>query len=433
MRILIATYWGLPSVGGLEKYIYQLKRGLEAQGHQVDIFSRMPDDSGYHMLNKGWILKKSHLLPLISAQAGTYFAKHIPEIDIAIKHMEIEKFCFEAAAAYFRPSTYDIIHTQDIFASRAFTRIGHPHQIQVATIHGCYSTESLARLLEQGIFNDQYKQTTIWHYFGFIEHLGIMRNAETILPTQWLKSVMSLDFHIPPDKMTVVPCGMDIEEFKQDMEKPAVTPDAAGKKVIICTSRFDPVKGHVHLLHALLLLKKERFQNDWVCWLVGDGQVEGKMRELAVSLGLQNEVVFLGKRHDVPALLKKADLFVLPSLQDNHPFAIMEAHVSGKPVIVSNAGGIPEMIIDGQTGLIFPAGDEQRLFAQLNTALNDEGLCRHLSEQSEQWGSYHWSLPVMTERTMAVYSRAMHKRKAEVREGWTRLRRKQSSVQRRRR
>ncbi|MBC8079276.1 MAG: glycosyltransferase [Gorillibacterium sp.] len=150
------------------------------------------------------------------------------------------------------------------------------------------------------------------------------------MPTQWLKSIMSQDFHIPADKMTVVPSGMDIKAFKQDMEKPTDTPDATGKKVIICTSRFDPVKGHVHLLHALALLKMERSQNDWVCWLVGAGQVEGKMRELVVNLGLQDEVIFFGERHDVPALLKKADLFVLPSLQDNHPFAIMEAHVAEK-------------------------------------------------------------------------------------------------------
>ncbi|MBC8079277.1 MAG: hypothetical protein H7X86_02955 [Gorillibacterium sp.] len=91
------------------------------------------------------------------------------------------------------------------------------------------------------------------------------------------------------------------------------------------------------------------------------------------------------------------------------------------------------MIIDGQTGLICPAGDAQLLFLQINTALNDEGLCRHLSEQSKQWGSHHWSLPVMTERTMAVYNQAFDKRKAEVRERWTRPRRKNSSVPKRKR
>ncbi|MBC8079275.1 MAG: hypothetical protein H7X86_02945 [Gorillibacterium sp.] len=76
-------------MGELEKYVHQLKQGLEAQGHEVDIFSQMPDGSGYQMLNKGGVLKKSQLYPIISAQADIYFAKYIPDTDSGIKQMEI--------------------------------------------------------------------------------------------------------------------------------------------------------------------------------------------------------------------------------------------------------------------------------------------------------------------------------------------------------
>ncbi|WP_308633958.1 glycosyltransferase family 4 protein [Paenibacillus silvisoli] len=408
MRILLATYWGLPSVGGLEKYVMQLKRGLEARGHEVDIFCRMPDDSGFQMLNKGWVLTKNCIQPMISAKADTYFANQLPGLDREVEFMEVDRYSFEAAAAYFRPATYDVIHTQDVISARACARIRHPHTALVSTIHGCLSTESLARYQADGVAKEVFRKTQLWYYYGFIEHFGIMQNHETIMPTEWLKGIMSRDFRIPDDRMTTVPNGMDIESFLQEMNKPAVAPDAGGKKIILCSARFDPVKGHFHLLRALTRLKQVR--NDWVCWLAGNGQLEGRMKEQAAAYGLQNEVVFLGKREDIPALLKKSDIFVLPSLQDNHPYAIMEAHVAGKAVVVSNAGGIPEMVAHDKTGLIFPVGNDQDLYGNLLALLGEDDLRRRLGEQAKAFGLQQWSLPAMTDRILAIYEKALQKR-----------------------
>ncbi|REE93147.1 glycosyltransferase involved in cell wall biosynthesis [Paenibacillus taihuensis] len=407
MRILIATYWGLPSLGGLDQYVRQLKRGLEARGHEVDIFCKAPDDSGYQMLNKGLFLSKSSVQPMISAKADTCFAKHLPGLDQRIKDMEIDKYCYEAAAAYLCPQPYDIIHTQDVVSARAFTRIGHSQSARVSTIHGCLATESLARFRMDGWLNDNYRSTPLWHYYGLIEHFGIIQNHETIMPTGWLKGIYSQEYQVPADRMTIVPYGMDIEEFLNEMNQPSVTPHAGEKKIILCSARFDPVKGHVHLLGALSQLKNVR--DDWVCWLAGEGALEERLREQVAAFGLQNDVVFLGKRGDIPALLKKSDVVVLPSLQDNHPFAIMEAQVAGKPLIASNAGGIPEMVTQESTGLIFPAGNDHDLFRNLLNLLNNEWLRSWLSEQSQAWSQRYWSLPVMIDRIAAVYELALQK------------------------
>lgn len=405
MRILLATYWGLPSVGGLEKYMYQLKRGLETKGHEVDFFAKAPDDSGFHMPNKGWYLSKTSLMPMISAKANTYFARHLPGIDASIKNMEIDRYCFEAAAAYFNPATYDIVHTQDVIAARAFARLAHPRTKRISTIHGCLSTENLARLQADGLLDGNYDRTPLWQYYLFIEHLGIMGNHATIMPTEWLKQIMIRDFQIPGNQMTVVPNAMDMEEFLGKMNLPADLPHSEGKQIILCCARFDPVKGHEVLLKALTRLKAVR--KDWVCWFAGDGQLETHLRIKTAEYGLQNDVLFLGRRDDVPALLKKADIFVLPSLQDNHPYSIMEAHAAGKPVIASNAGGIPEMVIDGETGLIFASGDDQQLCNKLVEMLNNEALRTRLGEQAQASGLRHWSLHAMTDRVVAVYDRVL--------------------------
>ncbi|MDG0793841.1 glycosyltransferase family 4 protein [Cohnella ginsengisoli] len=406
MRILLATYWGLPSVGGLEKYMHQLKRGLEALGHEVDLFAKAPDDSGFHMPNKGWYLSKSSLLPFISAKTNAYFARHLPGIDATIRNMEIDRYGYEAAAAFFGAATYDIVHAQDVIAARAFARVAHPRTKRIATIHGCLSTENLARLQADGLLDGNYVRTPLWQYYLFIEHLGIMGSQETIMPTEWLKQIMIRDFYVPGNRMTVVPNAMDMEEFLGKLNASADLSRPEGKLIILCCARFDPVKGHEVLLKALARLKNVR--KDWVCWLAGDGQLDAHLRTKTAEYGLQNDVLFLGHREDVPALLKKADIFVLPSLQDNFPYSIMEAHAAGKPVIVSNAGGIPEMVKDGETGLIFASGDDGQLCDKLADVLSNEALRTRLGEQAQASGLRHWSLHAMTDRVVAVYDRALN-------------------------
>ena len=127
------------------------------------------------------------------------------------------------------------------------------------------------------------------------------------------------------------------------------------------------------------------------------------------SLDLEKHVLFLGGRNDVPALLNQADIFVLPSVQDNHPYSVMEAQIAGKPVVVSNAGGIPEMVTHLQTGLVSQAGNSKQLYYHLKMTLEDEDLCNRLAENAKQWGRVHWSLPVMIEQTINVYERALSK------------------------
>jgi len=406
MRILLATYWGFPSLGGLEKYMNQLKRGLEGRGHEVEFFAKAPDDSGFHMPNMGLYISKSSLMPLISAKANTYFARHLPGIDATVRNMEIDRYCFEAAAAFFNLANYDIVHTQDVISARAFSRLAPPHAKRISTIHGCLSTENLARLQADGLLDENYASTPLWQYYLFIEHLGIMGNHATIMPTDWLKQIMVRNFNVPHDRMTIVPNAMDMEEYLGRLNVSADLPSPEGKQILLCCARFDPVKGHDVLLKALRRLKNVR--TDWVCWLAGDGQLDTHLRMKTFEYELQNDVLFLGRRDDVPSLLKKADIFVLPSLQDNHPYSIMEAHAAGKPVIVSNAGGIPEMVKDGETGLIFNSGDDQQLCNKLVEVLGNEALRTRLGEQAKASGLRHWSLHAMTERVVAVYDRVLH-------------------------
>jgi glycosyltransferase involved in cell wall biosynthesis len=136
---------------------------------------------------------------------------------------------------------------------------------------------------------------------------------------------------------------------------------------------------------------------------LGDGPLRAKLVVEAQRLKLQNDVIFMGDRSDVASIMKMAHAVVLPSLQDNQPFIVMEAQVSGKAVVVSDAGGIPEMVTHQETGLIFPKGDSKMLYAHLKTMLDDDYTRTRLVKNAKKWGSDQWSLDKMTSETLQVY------------------------------
>ncbi|MOA45085.1 N,N'-diacetylbacillosaminyl-diphospho-undecaprenol alpha-1,3-N-acetylgalactosaminyltransferase [compost metagenome] len=95
---------------------------------------------------------------------------------------------------------------------------------------------------------------------------------------------------------------------------------------------------------------------------------------------------------------------MLPSIQDNLPFSVMEAQVAGKPIVVSDAGGIPEMVSHEITGLISPVGQSEPMFQNLLRLMEDGDLRRRLGKQARQWALEQWSTHTLMQRTMSVYA-----------------------------
>lgn len=167
-----------------------------------------------------------------------------------------------------------------------------------------------------------------------------------------------------------------------------------------------PVKGHSTLIGGLHRLQDN---TTWHCFLLGDGPLRAEIEQLIQNAGLQDRITLLGDRKDVPAILRQSDVMLLPSLQDNLPFSIMEAQLCGTPIIASNAGGIPEMIQDEVTGLLFDVGNEEQLATQLSRMMKDSVLRSTIAQQATQWARNQWSSITLLERTLAVYDNAIER------------------------
>jgi len=167
--------------------------------------------------------------------------------------------------------------------------------------------------------------------------------------------------------------------------------------VLITTSRLHRTKGHAVLLDALAALTKEMLQVQVV--IVGDGTERPDLEARACRLGIADAVVFTGFRTDVADVLRAADVFVLPSLLEGLPNTALEAMASGLPVVASHVDGVPELVADGETGLLVPPGDADRLADAIGHFLGAPELARAMGQAGRERVRAHFSLEGMLEAT----------------------------------
>ncbi len=199
---------------------------------------------------------------------------------------------------------------------------------------------------------------------------------------------------------------MDIASFNNRPQQLDRIPTAT-KPVILFVGRLVQLKGVHVLIEALRQLKT--ITPDWECWILGDGFEEAIKRftDQMEDADLLSDIRLLGSAPSVKDFLETADIFVLPSLQDTQPHSVMEAQLIGIPVVVSNAGGLPEMVEEGVTGLISEAGNPTSLAHQLARLLDDPSLRLQLAAQAKKWATQQWSLVNMGENTEKLYKKAL--------------------------
>ena len=131
----------------------------------------------------------------------------------------------------------------------------------------------------------------------------------------------------------------------------------AGAFVVGTVGRLTPIKGIEYLLQAVSLLVREQTVPSIQVVIVGVGPSRTALEGLAQRLGISERVRFMGERQDVPRLLGLFDIFVMPSLHEGIPMALLEALDAGCPVIASAVGGVPEVVRDGIDGMLVPSKD----------------------------------------------------------------------------
>ena len=152
------------------------------------------------------------------------------------------------------------------------------------------------------------------------------------------------------------------------------------EKLIVSVGRFAPEKGHRYLIEALGLLNQQDVA--WRCMFLGEGELEADLRALVVEYGLSTQVTFPGFCEDVFSMLLTADVFVLPSLHESSPNALIEAMGVGLPCIASDVGGIADLVESEINGIRVPPKDPTALAAALHRVLTDRDFASELGENA---------------------------------------------------
>jgi glycosyltransferase involved in cell wall biosynthesis len=211
---------------------------------------------------------------------------------------------------------------------------------------------------------------------------------------------------IPRNKIAVIPNGRDLKSLRPpDSEERARARAELGLKdeqMVLLLGRLAIEKGHSLLLDALKILGPRR--PPLVAVFAGIGPLEAELKAKCKAVGLSDQVRFLGYRTDLARLMAAADLVVLPSISEGLPLAVVEALATARPVVATNTGGTPEIVHDGQTGLLIRPSDSAALAAAMDRVLSDPALALQLGTNGRLFVEQHFDVRVQIERTMALYS-----------------------------
>ncbi|MEC9489299.1 MAG: glycosyltransferase family 4 protein [Halanaerobium sp.] len=209
-------------------------------------------------------------------------------------------------------------------------------------------------------------------------------------------------------KLNLIYNGISLpERYSTDnLPSPMVELAGPGKKVIGTVARLDKNKGIHILLEAFHLLAEQGTH----LLIIGEGELEEKLKQMAGKLRIADRIKFAGFVANTHDYYEAMDVFVLPTIGvEASGLAVMEAMAHGLPVISTEVGGIPELVRDGETGLLVPPGDAAALKGALERLVGDAGLAERLGKAGRQRYEQEFSAEVMVERVRELYEGYLQK------------------------
>jgi glycosyltransferase involved in cell wall biosynthesis len=295
---------------------------------------------------------------------------------------DVDPIAFARLVAYLVRARPDILHTHlvhaDAYGLLAGTVAGVP--IRFSTKHG---------------FNE-FREAP---YFGLADrafgslahvHIAISRGL-----ARYLEEVEGFD----DESFEIVHYGIDPDGEPE--------PYADGVPRLLCVGRLIPIKGHIVLLRAFAAAKEELPARELE--IAGRGPLEPALKALARELGVLDSVRFLGHVSPIQAAIERAAVVVVPSMGEGFGMVALEAMERSRPVIAASIGGLGELVRDGETGLLVPAGEAEPLREAIVRLAGNLELARQMGEAGRRRALARFLQSFCTERTELLYEGALER------------------------
>jgi N-acetyl-alpha-D-glucosaminyl L-malate synthase BshA len=249
-------------------------------------------------------------------------------------------------------------------------------------------------------------------YLNLIK-FSIDESDGTTAVSKYLRNRTYSEFR-PNRKIEVIHNFIDTEKYRprQEHERGCnrfvqrIAP--SGQKILMHTSNFRPLKRVPDVVRIFANVRKEI---DARLVLVGDGPERHKVEETIRELGVEKDAVLLGKQEAIADLICSSDVFLLPSESESFGLAALEAMSSGVPVVTSNAGGLPEVNIHGETGFLENVGDVDAMTTDTLKILTDDTLRRALAANARQRVLDNFTTDRIVQRYLEHYQNVLEGRK----------------------
>ncbi|MDD5109034.1 MAG: glycosyltransferase family 4 protein [Candidatus Omnitrophica bacterium] len=319
-------------LGGAQRQLLSLIAGLDKEKYRVFLFSA----------KEGLLAKEAELIPGLTLKKSRFLERPVNFIKDILVFIEI--------CAFIKKNKIELVHTHSSkagilgrFAARAckVTAIIH-------TVHGWS-------------FND-YQPRILRNFYLFFEKLCAKFTGKIIV-VSYSDREKGLNSSIGSQgQYVLIRYGINASEFaasdlrNQARQALGINKDELAVGMVAC---FKPQKSPLDFVKIALAVKKEICGIKFI--MVGDGQLRNKVSLLIKELGLQDKIILTGWRPDIAFILSALDIFILTSLWEGLPIAVLEAMAAGKPIIATDTGGISEVIENGKNGYLVKPQDNQAM------------------------------------------------------------------------
>ena len=348
---------------------------LARSGHEVDLMWYARDKSRLH----------------ISTKEKNVRFHFVNSVSVSIPNLVTEFPYFLSLEKTVKEINPDIIHINNLPFLTTFqaTKIAKKLGIKsVIQVHGVLGYRSLLLNLAQKVY--------IYTFGSFIFHKN---NRVICLTVKDAEEVIR--YGCPPEKIRIIPNGVNVDVFRP-----------CGGEVsdlVLWSGRFIQQKGLGYLLKALqIIVRKKRYPKIKLI-MTGDGPLLPKIYGLAKKYRITENILFRGMvpREEIPILMNKASIYVLPSLKEGMPYALLEAMACGKAVIGSDISGINGVITHETNGIIVPPRDPEALANAIMLLLEDKNLRMKLGHNARRLMVEKYDLNMTSQKIEKVYGEAM--------------------------
>ena len=373
MKILMLT-WEYPPriVGGIARVVHDLSKRLIKDGHDVTVVTYRDGETPYYENDKGvevyrvdnYMIRPNNFIDWIMQLNFNLVAK--------------------ASEIIAKEGKFDVIHAHDWLVANAAKTLKHAYDIPlVCTIHATEAGRN------SGIHDETQR------YINDTEWMLTYESTEVIVNSNFMKGHVQSLFGLPFDKIDVIPNGINLTNFNgierdYDFRRQYA---ADNEKIILYMGRLVYEKGINHLISAMPKILQN--YNDSKLIIAGKGGMLDELRAQADAMGLGNKVYFTGylNAKQVQKMYKCADIAVFPSTYEPFGIVALAAMLAGVPTVVSDVGGLNEIVEHGITGMKSYAGNSNSIADSILTLLYDHQLASKVVKNAKAQVKelYNWN------------------------------------------